>query len=215
MNVNELFNSLLNHEELTREQTKQVLLGITRGEFNDAEISALLTAIQMRGITVDELLEHATVLFAYAVDEITVGVRNIHVPCTAPVPVEEVHSLVKFFLRRSESRFEVATEAEKVKEPIPLAASVESENKPTILKLLLLIYHTALRVRNLQHLCKKSIIASLPTKRTVHFLCVTELVFRVLNIVNGELVVVHAVGFCDDGIDKRAEAERCFLIAKL
>ena len=56
MNVNELFNSLLNHEELTREQTKQVLLGITRGEFNDAEISALLTAIQMRGITVDELL---------------------------------------------------------------------------------------------------------------------------------------------------------------
>lgn len=56
MNVNEVFNSLLNHEELTREQTKQVLLGITKGEFNDAEISALLTAIQMRGITVDELL---------------------------------------------------------------------------------------------------------------------------------------------------------------
>ena len=36
MNVNEVFNSLLNHEELTREQTKQVLLGITKGEFNDA-----------------------------------------------------------------------------------------------------------------------------------------------------------------------------------
>ena len=56
MDVNGIFNQLLNHEELTREQTKEILIGITKGELNDAEISALLTAIQMRGITVDELL---------------------------------------------------------------------------------------------------------------------------------------------------------------
>ena len=56
MNVNGIFNQLLNHEELTREQTKEILIGITKSELNDAEISALLTAIQMRGITVDELL---------------------------------------------------------------------------------------------------------------------------------------------------------------
>lgn len=56
MNVTDVFNQLLNHEELTRGQTKEILIGITKGELNDAEISALLTAIQMRGITVDELL---------------------------------------------------------------------------------------------------------------------------------------------------------------
>lgn len=56
MDVNGIFNQLLNHEELTHEQTKEILIGITKGELNDAEISALLTAIQMRGITVDELL---------------------------------------------------------------------------------------------------------------------------------------------------------------
>lgn len=56
MNVTEIFNQLLNHEELTREQTSDLLIAITKGELNDAEISALLTAIQMRGITVDELL---------------------------------------------------------------------------------------------------------------------------------------------------------------
>lgn len=56
MNVTDVFNQLLNHEELTRGQTKEILVGITKGELNDAEISALLTAIQMRGITVDELL---------------------------------------------------------------------------------------------------------------------------------------------------------------
>lgn len=56
MDVKGIFNQLLNHEELTREQTKEILIGITKGELNDAEISALLTAVQMRGITVDELL---------------------------------------------------------------------------------------------------------------------------------------------------------------
>lgn len=56
MNATDVFNKLLNHEVLTREETKEILIGITQGELNDAEISALLTAIQMRGITVDELL---------------------------------------------------------------------------------------------------------------------------------------------------------------
>lgn len=54
--VEEIFNQLLNHEALSSEDAKNVLIGITTGSFNDAELSALLTAIQMRGITVDELL---------------------------------------------------------------------------------------------------------------------------------------------------------------
>lgn len=56
MNVTQIFNRLLNHEELQREETKNLLIAITKGELNDPEIAALLTAIQMRGITVEELL---------------------------------------------------------------------------------------------------------------------------------------------------------------
>lgn len=56
MDTKALFNQLLNQEKLTRQQTKEILVGITQGELNTEEITALLTAIQMRGITVDELL---------------------------------------------------------------------------------------------------------------------------------------------------------------
>ena len=56
MDIKAIFNRLLNHEELKREETKELLIAITRGELNDAEIAALLTAIQMRGISVEELL---------------------------------------------------------------------------------------------------------------------------------------------------------------
>lgn len=51
-----ILNRLFCHEELTSEETKQILLNITRQQYPDAQIAALLTAFQMRGITVDELL---------------------------------------------------------------------------------------------------------------------------------------------------------------
>ena len=54
--MKEILNRLLNHEELTREETKNILLGITRSEYTIEQISALLTALQMRGISVEELL---------------------------------------------------------------------------------------------------------------------------------------------------------------
>ncbi len=56
MDITSIFNRLLSHEELEREETKQLLVAITHGELSDPEITALLTAIQMRGISVDELL---------------------------------------------------------------------------------------------------------------------------------------------------------------
>lgn len=56
MDITSIFNRLLNHEELEREETKLLLVAITHGELSDPEITALLTAIQMRGISVDELL---------------------------------------------------------------------------------------------------------------------------------------------------------------
>lgn len=47
---------ILNHEELTREETKEILIGITKGEYPQEQICALLTGMQMRGVGVDELL---------------------------------------------------------------------------------------------------------------------------------------------------------------
>ncbi len=54
--MKDILNRMLNHEELTREETKDILIGITQSEYPNEQITALLTALQMRGITVDELL---------------------------------------------------------------------------------------------------------------------------------------------------------------
>ena len=51
-----LLEKVLTHEYLTREEMKSILLGITKSEFPNEQITALLTALQMRGVTVDELL---------------------------------------------------------------------------------------------------------------------------------------------------------------
>ena len=51
-----ILSRLFNHEELTSDETKQILLRITEQAYPDAQIAALLTVFQMRGITVDELL---------------------------------------------------------------------------------------------------------------------------------------------------------------
>lgn len=54
--MKDILNRMLNHEELTREEMKQILVGITHSEYPTEQITALLTALQMRGVTVDELL---------------------------------------------------------------------------------------------------------------------------------------------------------------
>ena len=54
--MKDILNRMLHHEELTREETKNILVGITKSEYPNEQITALLTALQMRGITVDELL---------------------------------------------------------------------------------------------------------------------------------------------------------------
>ena len=55
MEMKNILNRMLNHEELTREETKNIILGITQSEFPEEQITALLTGLQMRGVTVDEL----------------------------------------------------------------------------------------------------------------------------------------------------------------
>ena len=54
--MKEILTKLLNHELLSREEMRQVLVGITKSEYPTEQITALLTALQMRGVTVDELL---------------------------------------------------------------------------------------------------------------------------------------------------------------
>ena len=47
---------MLNYEELSRGETRDILLGITRNAFPQEQITALLSMLQMRGVSVDELL---------------------------------------------------------------------------------------------------------------------------------------------------------------
>ena len=56
MEMKNILNRMLNHEELSREETKDIIIGITQSEFPEEQITALLTGLQMRGVTVDELL---------------------------------------------------------------------------------------------------------------------------------------------------------------
>ena len=54
--MRQILHRMLNHESLTRQETHDILVGITKSEFPMEQVTALLTGLQMRGITVDELL---------------------------------------------------------------------------------------------------------------------------------------------------------------
>ena len=56
MEMKDYLTRVLRQERLSREETKDILTGITRDAYPAEQITALLTAIQMRGVTVDELL---------------------------------------------------------------------------------------------------------------------------------------------------------------
>lgn len=56
MEMKEVLNKMLNHEELSRTETRDIIVGITKDEFPTEQITALLTGLQMRGVTVDELV---------------------------------------------------------------------------------------------------------------------------------------------------------------
>ena len=47
---------MLSHEELTRQEMHDILIGITEEKYPTEQIAALLTGLQMRGISVEELL---------------------------------------------------------------------------------------------------------------------------------------------------------------
>ena len=48
--MREILTKLLNHEELSREEMKTILIGITHSEYPTEQITALLTCLQMWGV---------------------------------------------------------------------------------------------------------------------------------------------------------------------
>ncbi len=53
--MKEILNKLINHDILTKEDAKQVLVNIAKGEYNTSQIAAFLTVYMMRSITIEEL----------------------------------------------------------------------------------------------------------------------------------------------------------------
>ena len=54
--MKQILTKLLHNEELTQQETKQVMLNITEEKYPAAQISAMLSMIQMRGVSVNEVL---------------------------------------------------------------------------------------------------------------------------------------------------------------
>lgn len=50
-----ILNRLINHEQLTKEEAKNVLVNISGGNYNSSQISAFLTVYMMRSVSIDEL----------------------------------------------------------------------------------------------------------------------------------------------------------------
>lgn len=53
--MKELLNRLINHENITTEEAKQVLVNISSGMYNESQIASFLTVYMMRSITLEEL----------------------------------------------------------------------------------------------------------------------------------------------------------------
>ena len=51
-----ILNKLINHEVLTKQEAKDVLINISNGNYNPSQISAFLTVFMMRSISIEELM---------------------------------------------------------------------------------------------------------------------------------------------------------------
>ena len=54
--MKDILMRLIDHEPFSREDTHKIMIGITEQAYNDQQLSALLMGLQMRGVSVDELL---------------------------------------------------------------------------------------------------------------------------------------------------------------
>lgn len=53
--MKETLNRLINHDILSKEDAKQILVNIAKGDYNSSQIAAFLTVYMMRSITIEEL----------------------------------------------------------------------------------------------------------------------------------------------------------------
>ena len=53
--MKQILNRLINHETISREEARNVLVNISNGAYNESQIAAFLTVYMMRSITLDEL----------------------------------------------------------------------------------------------------------------------------------------------------------------
>ena len=53
--MKETLNRLINHDILAKEDAKQILVNIAKGDYNTSQIAAFLTVYMMRSITIEEL----------------------------------------------------------------------------------------------------------------------------------------------------------------
>ena len=50
-----ILSRLINHETISSEEAKQILINISKGNYNQSQIASFLTVFMMRSITLDEL----------------------------------------------------------------------------------------------------------------------------------------------------------------
>ena len=53
--MKKILQILFEYKTLTREQAKEVLSNISRGQYNESEITSFITVFLMRSITIEEL----------------------------------------------------------------------------------------------------------------------------------------------------------------
>jgi len=53
--MKEILNRLINHESISTDEAKQVLVNISKGGYNQSQIASFLTVYMMRSITIEEL----------------------------------------------------------------------------------------------------------------------------------------------------------------
>lgn len=73
--MRETLRRLVSGEELSREETRGLLIGITEGRFPPEQVTALIMGLQMRGVSVDELLGLRDGVLATGVDP---GLEEYH-----------------------------------------------------------------------------------------------------------------------------------------
>src|ERR1700712_4019319 len=62
-----ILKTLFEYKTLSREQAKEVLSGISRGQYNESEMTAFITVFLMRSITIEELQGFRDALLELAV----------------------------------------------------------------------------------------------------------------------------------------------------